>query len=651
MKRDPPFGLTGSTPKPNRLSRSFRQTQQTQTAVPVEPPRSDQPEFKSPTRIPRSRAGGGFSGESPHNDSDVQQDIIWDATSPSPNRLGKRGKKPPAGVVNISEIVSRIAPKHGRPRVAEPTLQQWIGDSAAIPCTPDVQAPKPKKKSPRPNGVDDLLKLAKQFDFNMFRRDEEEVDDPHQQSLELLSEDMLDFENGDQNDFSPSLPGNRQPAENTAAAGRDIQAHLDLQMEDDLDLLFDGPTQHVSGNLSQVSQVNHPPSTCVASGKASASSRTSGVSTTNTRPAPANDEFEDDWENDDLLNDSLVLEMTQNPQSFSAPKHCSTQKPPREIKRQSPGNVPATGSFRWSDNLRQRSTFKLESNPHFSVTTSQADTWTNSKVDNGSKRSEKDSQKNKCHVLAGAGSQQSVHKSNTLKSDPQKQQSSQRTNTAASTPPARTAQSFPLTAAAGPSHSEAAAVSDLLDDDLNSFFSSDPVWDDPADDDLLCEMCENVENQIQSAQNVPSKQTVPTSTQRAALQPSINTWDNRSKQPTANQKLGAAGASLIGGFVSNVAAGAQMKTESLRCAKVKNTSVSVNSSASLQVSSRVQTAPQGNIRKEHFTFKKPNNPVSTVTNKDLGKCSAAEIEQKKQQAMERRRQRLQAAQNLHRAPT
>nr|XP_020512520.1 ewing's tumor-associated antigen 1 homolog [Labrus bergylta] len=642
-KCDPPFGLTGSTPKPNRLSRTFRQTQ---TAGKVDPPpRSEPAEFKSPTRIPRSRAGGGFSGESPHNDSDVQQDIIWDATSPSPNRLGKRGKKPPAGVVNISEIVSRIAPKHGRPRVAEPTLQQWIGDSAAIPCTPDVQAPKPKKKSPRPNGVDDLLKLAKQFDFNMFRRDEEEeVDDPHQQSLELLSEDMLDFENGDQNDFSPSLFGNHQRAEDTAAAGRDIQAHLDLQMEDDLDLLFDGPTQHVSGNLSQVSQVKHPPSTCAASGKTSASSRTSGVSTTNTRAAPANDEFEDDWENDDLLNDSLVLEMTQNPQSFSAPTHCSTQKPAREIK--------SPGSFRWSDSLRQRSTFKLESNPHFSIKTSQTDTWTNSRVENGSKRSEKDPQKNNCHVLAGAGSQQSVQKSNTVKSDTQKQQSKQRTNAA---PPAR---SFPLTPAAVPSHNEAAAISDLLDDNLNSFFSSDPVWDDPADDDLLCEMCENVENQIQSAQNVPIKQTVSMSTQRAALQLSVNNWDNRTKQPTANQKPfppqtlpRAAGTSHAGGLVSSAAEGAQMKRETLRCAQLKTSSGGVDSSASLQVSSGVQTAPQGNIRKEHFTFKKPNNPVSTVTNKDLGKCSAAEIELKKQQAMERRRQRLQATQNLPRAPT
>lgn len=42
-----------------------------------------------------------------------------------------------------------LSRQHGRPRVTEPTLQQWIGDSAAIPCTPEVQAPRAKKKSPR----------------------------------------------------------------------------------------------------------------------------------------------------------------------------------------------------------------------------------------------------------------------------------------------------------------------------------------------------------------------------------------------------------------------------------------------------------------------------------------------------------------------
>ncbi|KAE8300643.1 hypothetical protein D5F01_LYC00789 [Larimichthys crocea] len=695
---DPASGLTGAsqqqTAKPNRLSRRYRQTQQTQADI--SSASSQQADFKTPTRIPKPKASGGsFSGESPHNDSDFQQDIIWDATSPSPNRLGKRGKKQRAGIVDISEIVSRIAPKHGRPEVSEPTLQQWIGDSATIPCTPDVQAPKHKKKSPRPNGVDDLLKLAKQFDFNMFHQDDEEEEEEeekaeevlHQQSQELLSEDILDLENGN---FLPSVPGNCQPAVK-AAVRTDVQIQQDQHMEDDLDFLFDGPTQHVSGDLSQVSsaqptQVKPASGTSSkeAFGKPPSSSHgpTSSVSTTNTKVTLVNTEFDDDWENDDLLNDSLVLEMTQNPQNFGTPKHSSTQKLSSEIKYQSPVNVPVSGSVGLSaaskmekDNVRQRTTFKLESNPIFSFKSIQTDTRTNSKMNFSSETAHKDTQQSRFSsgngVLVKGGSQRTWQTSNSVKSDPQKppfhqsSSSSAKYNTTASaasnTSATKTAQSFSA-------HHEAPAGSDLLDEDLESFFSSDLVWDDPADDDLLCEMCEDMENQIQSSENVSTKPTLPvghTSNQRAAIPPASRSWDNKTqpanRQPFPPKQTPAAVpcasgrpavGSLARGFVSNITAGGQMNavTDSFRFTQPKNISGSTNSSTCAQVSSRFQAAPQGNTRKDQFTFKKPNSPVSMVTNKAVAKCSASEIELKKQQAMERRRQRLQAAQNP-RAPT
>ncbi|TKS68791.1 Ewing's tumor-associated antigen 1 -like protein [Collichthys lucidus] len=601
-----------ATSKPNRLSRRYRQTQQTQADV--SSPSSQRADFKTPTRIPRPKASGAsFSGESPHNDSDFQQDIIWDATSPSPNRLCKRGKKQRAGIVDISEIVNRIAPKHGRPEVSEPTLQQWIGDSATIPCTPDVQAPKHKKKSPRPNGVDDLLKLAKQFDFNMFHQDDDDDDDDeeeekaeealHQQSQELLSEDILDLENGD---FLPSAPGNCRPAVK-AAVRTDVQIQQDQHMEDDLDFLFDGPTQHVSGDLSQVSSAQPTQvkaasgaSSKEASGKPPSSSHgpTSSVSTTNTKVTLVNTEFDDDWENDDLLNDSLVLEMTQNPQNFGTPKHSSTQKLSSEIKHQSP---------------------------------------TNSKMNFSSETAHKDTQQSRFSsgngVSVKGGSQRTWQTSNSVKSDPQKppfhqsSSSSAKYNTTASaasnTPATKTAPSFSA-------HHEAPAGSDLLDEDLESFFSSDLVWDDPADDDLLCEMCEDMENQIQSSENVSTKLTLPvghTSNQRAAIPPASRSWDNKT-QPASQQPFPP-----------------KQTPAAVPCA-----SGSTNSSTCAQVSSRLQAAPQGNTRKDQFTFKKPNSPVSMVTNKAVAKCSASEIELKKQQAMERRRQRLQAAQNP-RAPT
>ncbi|KAJ4944378.1 hypothetical protein JOQ06_012922 [Pogonophryne albipinna] len=402
----------------------------------------------------------------------------------------------------------------------------------------------------------------------MFRQeeDEEELKDLHQH-------DILD-----QNDFSPPLPGNQPPA---VRAGPDVQLHLmDQHMEDDLDFLFDGPTQHLSGNLSQVLSAQPSqakPAAKEASGKTSASSHTPipVVPTSNTK-----DDFDDDWENDDLLNDSLVLEMTQNPHKFISPKHASTQNQPSQVTfpRESQRNVVQSAvSEVEKDNVRQRASFKLEPNPNFHVKLTQTDTWENSNVDSSSKKA------------------------------------------VVSTP----------------------AVSEHQEEDLSIFFESEPVWDDLADDDLLCEMCEDMENQMQNVPKASTKRPLPTgpvSNQRASLQP-YNQQTFIPKKPTpTNVSFAsgrAAGSSLAAGFVSNV--GAQM-TNSFRSTQVKNSSGSTNSSMQ-----------SGGNHREKFTFKKPNNSVSTVTSNDVGKCSAAEIALKKQQAMEKRRQRLQA-QNL-RAPT
>ncbi|XP_008303872.1 uncharacterized protein LOC103375386, partial [Stegastes partitus] len=537
----PPAGPTGSPrraarPRANRLSR--RQTQAEEDS-----PRRPPSDFKTPTRVLRSRPAAGFSADSPQNDGDLQQDIIWDAASPSPRRLGKRGKKQTAGVVDISEIVSRIAPKHGRPTVAEPTLQQWIGDSATIPCTPDLQPPRPRKKSPRPNAVEDLLKLARQFDLNLFHQDEEEEEEENQnqQNPELLSEEVLVF--------------------GSTAARPDVQLRLDQHLEDDLDLLFDGPTQQVSRHLSQASPV----------GAALASSR-----------GPT--EFEDDWENDDLLNDSLLLEMTQNPQNFAAPKHCSTQKPNQVTPAAAGATSQPAGSRVGKENLWPRPTFKLETHPGFSARGILTDTRTEQQNSGTTARDGR--------FPDESGSQLTKDTCwwNTVKPEPQNPEVHQKLSAGSS-----------KSAASSTTQRKPAASSNLdqdLDQDLDSLFSLDPVWDDPTDDDLLCEMCEHLENQIHGLDKVLSNQ-------RAALQPTSRTWDNPI-QPPQKHSAGPSGPSL----------------------------------------SSVQS--QHHVIKENFTFKRPINPVSMTTNYKA-KCSAAEIELKKQQAMDRRRQRLQA-QNLQ-APT
>ncbi|KAK5616451.1 hypothetical protein CRENBAI_011211 [Crenichthys baileyi] len=628
---------TARPPRRNRLSRSFRQSQagpakdldphrsprenistrscrQSQTGLVevLESTRSQrEPEFKTPTRISRSKPTPVPSVESPHNDSDFQQDIIWDATSPLTNRFSKRGKKPAAGLINISEIVTRIAPKHGRPRVAEPTLQQWIGDSASIPCTPDVQAPRAKKKSPRPNGVEDLLRLARQFDLNLFHQDEEEG-----QSLEkLLTEDILDTRSQGQG----SLPRNLQLAVN-AAAGSDPQPHTDQQLQDDLDFLFDGPTQKVCGNLSQASmEVSRKPSMY---GSASGDSRMGN------KHDLVHDTFEDDWDNDDLLNDSLVLEMTQNPLTFMAPKLCSTQKPADSVRTPDlilPGQsirdrvTPHQGTVGWvteslvtpgqnnpgwvapsvkarteKENLRPRAVFQLEWTSDFSGKRIQADMSMAQQVDCSSK----DSDQNRFPFISGPQQTGKTGQTSSLMPESQRSQSTPR-NSAGRSISAVTLRSD---------------VVDFLDEDLDSLFSSEPVWDDPADDDLLCEMCDDLENkiliQVQVKTDPSARQTPVLSNQRAALQPTHRTCENRIRTDTS----GLSSTDRPAG--SSLAAGASVQVKQpIRFLQPKPAADAVFRRLQTNTSGSEPSAVLRTTINQHFTFKKPSNLVTMATGK------------------------------------
>eukprot|EP00066_Takifugu_rubripes_P021656 XP_011610922.1 PREDICTED: uncharacterized protein LOC105417657 isoform X2 [Takifugu rubripes] len=522
-KADPLFGMTEQqTPlsKPNRLGRSYRASQQITSQI--DP--GQQLDFKTPTRMSRPRSGVFHSG-SPQNDSDFQQDIIWDATSPSPRRLGKRGRRQRAHVVDISEIVNKIAPKHGRPETAESTLQQWFGDSATIPCTPDVQVSKPKR-SPRLNGVNDLLKLAKQFDF-MFHQDEEEEKEERGHQSDLLSQDIVHH--------------NTDPA----AVAKTV-VWTDLQMDDDLDFLFDGPTQHMK------------------------SSSLCSSSAADVKGTLNNDGFEDDWEDDDLLNDSLLLEMTPNPHKFTSPKYCSTQKPPRCERPASRGDQSSAGSVYATSDIQQNQSLSSRADAY---------EWTQP---------------------VKSDLQEPAHISSSIK--------------------AKRATEFNQNQS---SSSDTCSSSKVAGDNL---LPSDPVWDDPADDHLLCELCEDLENQIQKEGLTSTGRT--DGPQRAALQPAKRIFVS----PT--------GSSLASAFFSKVP-------------------------AAVTGENGLRSASTGRSQGSQFAFKKPvkavtikggavkvgadvifeHSPIFPPSVSTAARCSAAEIQQKKQQAMERRRQRLQLAQN------
>ncbi|XP_007544223.1 uncharacterized protein LOC103132364 isoform X1 [Poecilia formosa] len=527
---DEPLTAAGP-PRRNRLSRSLRQSQ-TGAAVVLESTRNRrEPEFKTPNRISRTKPSSvPVPGpDSPHNDPDLQQDIVWDAASPSPRRSGTRGKKAAAGgAVNISEIVSRIAPKHGRPRITEPALQQWIGDSAAISCTPDPQGPRAKRRSPRATRVENLLRLARQLDQNLFQ---------NQNLEEVLTEE-------DQGPGSFGLEPRPDP---------------DF-LQDDLDFLFDGPTQMPSRTLSRGPTQNRPGSASLC-GSGPAGSRTCSG------PGSVQNQLEDDWENDDLLNDSLVLEMTQNPDHFLVPKLCSTQNTagsgqnwvaPSVGTRTEKENLGPAWNPDWSSGSGKWVQTRPEQNPYSSVS-----------------RAPEPGQM--CSL------------------EPESQWFW-------SNPTSR-----PI------SDIQPGSVGLDVLGDLDSLFRSEPVWDGPADD-LLCEMCEDLENRIQV------KMDRTASDQRAALQLTHRTSENRIRPDPA----GPAGCSLATAPVKQPI-GFQLPPPAVS-AVFRNRTGSEPSAAPRQKDS------------QYFTFRRPGDLVTMATGK--GKCSAAEIELKKQQALERRRRRL-----------
>uniref|UniRef100_A0A3P8Y731 ETAA1 activator of ATR kinase n=1 Tax=Esox lucius TaxID=8010 RepID=A0A3P8Y731_ESOLU len=559
--------------------------------------------FKTPTRVKTiSRYNSVFNKvNSPLNDSELH-DIIWDATTPSPLRTSnKRGKKyyPNVGNVDISDIVNRIAPKYGRPVVPESSLDQWIGESA-IPCTPEVQQPKAKKKSPRTNGVADLLKLAKQFDFSI--RQDEDRPPPF-----LL--------------IVP--PETAQPVKTNCTHFSNDPIPPDHEMEDDLDFLFDGPTQRISGNISQ----NSLPCSMEAKIAATVSSKPISEKDLDSlhghtlplsslpfvKPSQANIDFDDDWGSDDLLDDSLVFEMTQNPDIFAPPKHCSTQSVSSESKyvNNNPSAVsdrafsgqqqrgcrdvqPAVSEGK-SEPSKHRKTFTLEANPNFQLKISSKPSEESVSAAQASSL-DKPKPTPPCNKAASMASgyqhsQQTQHLSNGTKAIQQAvlfhhgTSVSTKSNTSAatnsySTKPLQDEDSCYHKHAENDSSkgtdiiSASASPCIIPEDDLDFLFASDSIWDDKGDDDLLCQLCDTLESQVESI-----------------AEPVITPSQSLPRNQTPSRTIVPA---------------------------------PLNSG-------------RHNVNGNRYAF---------VSTQAVGKCSAEEIELKKQQAMEKRRQRMLTASNL-----
>ncbi|XP_041106829.1 ewing's tumor-associated antigen 1-like isoform X2 [Polyodon spathula] len=370
---------TANRSKTNKLSRGINNTQFSSSSTKNE-------DEKTPKRYPSTSHHTSYS-VSPCNDNELQQDIFWDPSSPTPARFGKGEKKHAVGrAVEISDIVNRIAPKDEKPASHEvPLLEMWIGDNA-IPCTPGVLRARPKKHSFRASDVEDLMKLAKQFDRNMIQDAEQNHGRDLQNFLQDENEDQMESDMHEKvlPSFLGELTGTKKISPfNLKNAGiqeemqikNSSQKLVNQEAEADFIALFDGPTQLLSGrqspNLSKSSlsspkrncmlgaetnevtkkstckgggnfKFNKPPGfgikpnsyqnatdQCPTKHKTVSSSKPhlNGLEMASKVSSVSTQDFDDDWDSDDLLDDSFLVEITQNPELIATPKvtHCSKQ--------------------------------------------------------------------------------------------------------------------------------------------------------------------------------------------------------------------------------------------------------------------------------------------------------------------------------------
>ncbi|KAG8129470.1 hypothetical protein E2320_016184 [Naja naja] len=226
--------------------------------------------YKTPKRTQVNRSQlPTFS--SPTNELDMQQEIFWDPQSPTTYKLGNNQKKLTVGrhTVEISDIVNRIAPQDEKPACYEGSLLGlWIGEDA-IPCTPGVTKARSRTKintardHQLKHGEEELMKLAKQFDKNLIDAVQEQnflqpysihVSAAAKPSTDhhMIREDQCQLLNEHPAINSTLSHGRLKDNAGTAKSPKSSsQKSIDLDAEGALNELFDCSTQKCSGRLSQ----------------------------------------------------------------------------------------------------------------------------------------------------------------------------------------------------------------------------------------------------------------------------------------------------------------------------------------------------------------------------------------------------------------
>lgn len=435
----------------------------------------------------------------------------------------------------------------------------------------------------RQSNVEDLMKLAKQFDINMTRQDKER----QQKTTEELNELNKAKSDGKARIKPSSVP---------VRTGVLSQAR---QEEEELQAMFDGPTQCLSGRLSPPSincTPETPPDPVALSepGTSSAAVRNEPVDA----PQATVMNFEDDWENDDLLNDSFVLEMTQNPVPSNAGQKQSSAQP-----ECTSGNSNITAKTNPSvSNIRGICQQVQKS-------TSNSSTFT--KTFPKGQTSVQSTSRLKPPVSAQNQTTKKLLSTSLVVQENNPAQSSQSNKQAELDKATKHSRS-----SSQPSASKFEGVSN---EDLQSLFDSDGLWKDE-DDDLLCQVCDDVERI--SASQEQQRQSLAHNTSKAPS--AANTTQTvRSKFVRSNSVPCSSGSS---GFKQNSGVlpthgGSSTLSGSCHYKKSQGKSALEPQPGSVRATDSPQmilppSTKVGNSSNSHkFTFKRHLSDSVTLTNK------------------------------------
>ncbi|CAI9571855.1 unnamed protein product, partial [Staurois parvus] len=317
---------------------------------------------------------------SPSRDTEQHHEIFWDPNSPTCFKLDN-GKKQTSSkcTVEISDIVKRIAPKEKKAPDSDASyFGVWIGDDA-IPCTPVVTRTRTKLHRSRILKTEEqLMELAKQLDRNLVEHKVQNDDSLIENGKKVVTDGCAKEDDDDlsleyipaEDEVSLALKSVSQSS--GVAVVTSSQKSVDQEAEEALNALFDCSTQKFSGRLSQtLSHVstssiqecisdtgkNHllvectvPPESSKSSdnfpfiskvhsdmlqcekkskqampiGKEPVQSLDMAHSASNSQ-----DDFEDDWGEDILEDDSFAMQITQNPDLIATPKSNLCSKTPK----------------------------------------------------------------------------------------------------------------------------------------------------------------------------------------------------------------------------------------------------------------------------------------------------------------------------------